>query len=502
MLSAILLCLVSGLAFVWYNLFSNVARMKRIAANMPRPKEFPFIGAALEFGSTSDTILQAYFRFSKLGPVVQLWIGPELYVLLSDIKDIELILQSNTLLKKAHIYDLLHPWLGNGLLSSTGEVWRKQRKILTPAFHFKPILEEFCEVFHHNIETLVGKIKKQVGSPGFNISPYISLCSLDIVAESSMGTTINAQVQSDSKFVTAIGHAAFITLYRALRPWLLPDILFKLSPSGRLYYEQVKVIHDFVDQVVRKRIEERKAGIKVVVDLPGESVYSKKRKALFLDTLLNYNDNGIGLSDEEIKNQVNTIMFAGYDTTTSSVSFILYALMKYPEIQEKVHKELTDLLESADSVATYEDYQNMKYLDCVIKETMRIYSIVPYVGRKAEEDVVLPSGYTVPAGASINMFLYGLHLNEERFPDPTRFDPERFNDEQSTDRSAFAFCPFSAGPRNCIGQKFAMLEVKAIVSAIVRNFKILAAIDCPEPLIGSELVLVSRTGIYLRFENR
>ncbi|RZF45733.1 hypothetical protein LSTR_LSTR011872 [Laodelphax striatellus] len=502
MLSAILLGLVIGLLFVWYNFFSNAARMKRLTANMPRPKEYPIIGAALEFGSTSVEILQAFFRLSKLGPAVQLWIGPELYVLLSDIKDIEMILQSNTILKKAHIYDLLHPWLGNGLLSSTGDVWRKQRRILTPAFHFRPILEEFCEVFHHNIETLIQKLSEQVGKNGFNISPFISLCSLDIVAESSMGTKVNAQKESENKFVTAIGHVAYITLYRSLRPWLIPDFLFNLSPSGRLYYDQLKVLHDYVDKVIRQRVEERKAGINVVKDSPEESVYSQKRKALFLDTLLNYNDNGVGLPDEEIKNQVNTIMFAGFDTTTSSVSFILYALMKYPDVQEKVYKELTNMFESKDSVATYEDYQNMRYLECVMKETMRVYSIVPYVGRKVEEDVVLPSGYTLPAGASVNLFLYGLHLNEERFPDPMKFDPERFNEEQSTDRSPFAFCPFSAGPRNCIGQKFAMLEVKAIISEIVRNFKILPPIDCPDAVIGSELVLVSTTGIYLRFENR
>lgn len=488
------LCVIIGLLYYWYEI--KTARMKRLTANMPRPKHYPIIGCALEFGNASNDILECLLRFASLGPVVTAWLGTEVYVIISGVDEIQKILTNNRLLKKASIYDYLHPWLGPGLLTSDGDEWRRQRKIITPAFHFK-ILEQFVDMFSLNLSILIDKLKQEAGNNGFDIYNHIVLSTLDIITETSMGTRINAQLKKENSFVHAIHEVTMIILQRSLKPWLHSDFIFNISPDGKKFNRQVDVIHKFIGEVIDKKRKEKAETNNENVKIEESSVLGEKKKSAFLDLLIEYN-----MSDEEIKNQVNTFMFAGHDTTTSAISFTIYCLMKNPEVQEKVYKEQQEILGDSQNSATFQDLKNMKYLECVINETQRLYPSVPYIGRTMTEDFQLTSEYTIPEGCSINIFLYKLHRDPNLFPNPDVFDPDRFLPENSQTRHPFAFCPFSAGPRNCMGQKFAMLELKAVLSAVIRKFRILPPINCPDIVVGSELVLRSRTGVFVRLENR
>lgn len=165
---------------------------------------------------------------------------------------------------------------------------------------------------------------------------------------------------------------------------------------------------------------------------------------------------------------------------------------------------------------TYSDIQEMKYLEMVIKEAQRLYPSVPMIGREPTEFVTL-SGKKIPPGASINLFIMAMGYNDKVFPEPFKFDPERFNAENLSKRSsAYEYVPFSAGPRNCIGQKFAMLELKSVVSKIVRHFEVLAAKDELvskdgyerweqseyDPKLAAVLTLKSDNGIQIRLRAR
>lgn len=491
------LCVIIGL--LYYLLEIKPSRMKRLTSNMPRPKHYPIIGCALEFGTRPDEILQGFHRITSIGPVVAAWIGSELYVILSGNKEIQTILSNNKLLKKANVYDYLYPWLGNGLLNSAGEEWRTQRKLITPAFHFK-ILDQFVDIFSSNLEILINKLKKEVGKDGFSVTDSLTLNALDIISETSMGTKIHAQMETEEEnsFVKAVDDVSGIIIKRFAKPWLHPSFIFDIIPEGRFFYRQIEVIHKFVTEVVETRRKEiAESRIENDINDKEPSDIGEKKKSAFLDLLIDCN-----LTDQEIKNQVNTFMFAGHDTSTSALSFTIYCLMKHPEVQEKVFKEQQEILGDSNGFATSYDLKNMKYLECVINETLRLYPTVPYIGRTMTEDFQLTPDYILPKGCSVTIFLYRLHRDPEIYPNPEVFNPDRFLPNEVQGRNAFAFCPFSAGPRNCIGQKFAMLELKATLSAIVRRFKILPPINCPDIVVGSELVLKSLTGVYVRLENR
>ncbi|XP_075227554.1 cytochrome P450 4C1-like [Lycorma delicatula] len=195
-------------------------------------------------------------------------------------------------------------------------------------------------------------------------------------------------------------------------------------------------------------------------------------------------------------------MFGGHDTTTSAVGFALHLLMKHPKVQDKVVEELNQIFGDSNRPATFHDLKNMKYLKRVIQETLRMYTSIPIIFRQITEDVQL-SSYILPKGSTVCLFLHKLHYDPKLFPEPDVFNPDRFLPDVVKSRHPYAYCPFSAGSRNCIGQRFGMLEIKVIISGILRKFKILPPLaDCPDIILGLDAVLRSLTGIHVRLENR
>lgn len=489
--------------FVTYS--QRFSRTGRIAEKIPGPKLVFLVGNVFEFSNNSGEFIHGLVKLTNnYGDVCRVWLGTSLYVVVAGLDDIEFFLSSNSILKKAHVYDFLTGWLGTGLITADGgSKWHAHRKMLTPAFHFK-ILEEFISVFNKNTNILVKNLKTEVGKPGFDVEPYISDYALDVICESAMGTPVNAQLDSQSEFAQAIKVVTTAVMDRSFKPWLFPKLFFDLSTTGRLHNHSLMYILDFVDKVIikkKKAHEERK--------LRGDSneehnnEYGNRKRYAFLDLMLQYRDAGSAtLSDMDIRDEVNTFMFAGHDTTTSAISFTMYALAKHPEVQEEAVKELEEIFGESDREETYQDLQNMKYLERVIKESMRLYTTVPFIGRHLVEDVTLPSGYFLPKGASVNLFLHKVFHNPKYFPNPEEFNPDNFLPEITYNRPPFAYCPFSAGPRNCIGMKFAMLEMKSTLSSILRKYRLLESESGPEVKISSELVLRSKTGMHIRIEKR
>ncbi|XP_075226729.1 cytochrome P450 4C1-like isoform X2 [Lycorma delicatula] len=436
-------CILLGL--LYYHYVIRFSRLNKLTVNIPKLRWWPVIGSYLEFGRTSEAILQNLIRITnENGPVVAGWMGNELFIMLSSADDIQVVLTSNRFLKKGEFYYLFKPWLGSGLVTSHGDKWRKQRKIITPAFHFK-ILEQFIDVFSSNADILINKLKDEVGKPGIEITDHIALCTLDIICETSMGLEVSAQLQKKNKFVHATHDITVSLVQRMVRPWLVPNMFFNLSPTGKIFNQSLDIINSHIEQVINNKRKVKADKTFENVNNEDSSVLGEKKKSAFLDLLLEYN-----MSSKEIKDQVNTFIFGGHDTTTSAIGFVIYCLMKHPEVQNKVLEELNGIFGDSNRPATFHDLRNMKYLECVIQETLRLYTVVPYIGRKVTEDVQLSSNYVLPKGCTVSLFLYKLHHDPKLFPDPEVFNPDRFLPEVAKSRHPYAFCPFSAGPRNCI----------------------------------------------------
>lgn len=389
---------------------------------------------------------------------------------------VEAILNSNVVLDKGWMYGFLHPWLGNGLITSSREKWKRKRKLLTPAFHFK-ILENFHIVMNKHSFVLIEKLKNKAEEPWLNIVHLMSLCTLDIIAETAMGVEIRAQENEESEYVKTIGKIEQLFYIRIMSSWLWPNIIFNISSTGREFTKALNIIHNFIRQVISERKNEMMEDhddIRNIDEENDENIYmqSKKKNAL-LTLLLQHHFNEGDITEEEIKEEVNTFMFAGHDTTAMGISWALYNIGLYPHIQQKLHDEIQCIFgEDKDKPITLSDLRDMKYLECVLKESLRLYPSVPAIMRNNTEDFKLNDKMTIPAGTQIVIQIYSLHHDPELYPNPDVFDPDRFLPENSSGRHPYAFIPFSAGPRNCIGQRFALIEEKIIISNILRQFQI------------------------------
>jgi cytochrome P450 family 4 len=169
-------------------------------------------------------------------------------------------------------------------------------------------------------------------------------------------------------------------------------------------------------------------------------------------------------------------------------------------IQKTVLEEQRELFgDEKDPIIAYQELQNMKYLELVIKETLRLYPSVPMIGRYTQEDFLF-EGQVIPKCTNVALYIYGLHRNPKYFPEPEKFDPDRFNNLNGF--LPFAYIPFSAGPRNCIGQKFAMLEMKSFISKVIRHFELTPAVPRHELILSVETVLKSANGIKVGLKKR
>lgn len=409
---------------------------------------------------------------------------------ITDPKDVETILSSSKLINKSIDYNFLHEWLGTGLLNSFGKKWHSRRKIITPTFHFK-ILEQFIQIFNGQSKVMLEKVRPYaVTGEVFNVYKYTTLCALDVICEASMGVKIQAQEAPESEYVNAVKDMSMIIFKRFFSVLKAFHWTFPFTGLYREQKKALKIVHGFSDEVIRVRRAQLMNG----------SVDPEQKKC-FLDILLSATIDGKPLSNADIREEVDTFMFEGHDTTTSGIAFTLYHLSRNPEIQQRVYEEITAVLGSQEKTS-YFDYsilQDLKYLEMVIKESLRITPPVPIIGRELTEDTVI-GGVKIPTGTTINIPVFALHYADESFPEPEKFDPERFSLENLQDRHPYAYVPFSAGNRNCIGQKFAMLEMKSVAAKMVLNYKLLPAET--EVVLQADLILKSSNGVNLRLAAR
>lgn len=230
-----------------------------------------------------------------------------------------------------------------------------------------------------------------------------------------------------------------------------------------------------------------------------ESDIGKKKRKAFLDLLLDQNaKDDTPLTDDELRAQVDTFMFEGHDTTAVAITWTLFLLGNNPEQQEKVHEELEEVFGDSDTPANLKELSQLKYLDRVLKETLRLFPSVPVISRDLMEDVKM-GNYTLPKGCEVVMPIQLTHRDPNVWPDPTKFDPDRFLPENSKHRNPYAYVPFSAGPRNCIGQRFALLEEKIVLTAILRKWRVKSVKTFDEIKYAGILILRPCEEIFMHF---
>ncbi|XP_070229338.1 cytochrome P450 4F3 isoform X2 [Bos mutus] len=387
--------------------------------------------------------------------------------------------------KNVVFYNFLKPWLGDGLLLSAGDKWSSHRRMLTPAFHFN-ILKPYMKIFTKSADIMHAKWQRLIteGHTHLDMFEHISLMTLDSLQKCVFSYDSNCQ-EKPSDYIAAILELSALVAKRYQQIFLHMDFLYYLTPDGWRFRRACRLVHDFTGAVIQERRR----------TLPKEDIddflkAKEKTKTLdFIDVLLLTKDeDGKGLSDEDIRAEADTFMFEGHDTTASGLSWVLYNLAKHPEYQERCRQEVQELLKDRESKEIeWDDLAQLPFLTMCIKESLRLHPPVTVISRSCTQDITLPDGRVIPKGVICLISIFGTHHNPYVWPDPEVYDPLRFKPENIKGRSPLAFIPFSAGPRNCIGQTFAMTEMKVVLALTLLRFRILP--DEEEPCRKPELIL-------------
>jgi cytochrome P450/NADPH-cytochrome P450 reductase len=260
--------------------------------------------------------------------------------------------------------------------------------------------------------------------------------------------------QPTNEFIQAMGYCLKESLQRNQQAKFIKHLPLEANYK---FDKSIKLMHDVVNGV----IEERKKS-------PDAHDVNKD----LLGYMLNARDeHNLGLSDENIRDQVVTFLIAGHDTTANTLSWTLYQLARNPDVKAKVLQEIADNHISWDVLPTNEQISNLKYMHQVIKEVLRMYPPVRSLGKYCKSDCIVPGGYKIKAGASCVVQVYAMHHNEAVYPNHNHFDPDRWTPEEEQKRSRFAWLPFSTGPRSCIGMALALQEAKTVLAMLLNRFE-------------------------------
>ncbi|XP_026759413.1 cytochrome P450 6B5-like [Galleria mellonella] len=461
---AVVLCA----SLVYYLLTYNYGYWKKRGVVSPVPQVF--------FGNSKNTMLrrstftEAFKGFydsfpdQKIVGFYRTW-TPSLLVRDLDIIKYIMISDFDNFMDRGFAFS--SKGLGMNLFTADGDTWRILRNRLTPLFtsgklkNMFGLIDQRSDIFMNYMKPIVDE------NPERDIYTLIQKFTLGTIAACAFG--LDLDINDSDSMLTKIDNLIFKSNYTIELDSMFPGILKKLDMS---FFPNV--INNFFYGLVKTVIKERNgmpSNRKDFMDLllelrnAGEIVGTKKHE--------NEKDRTLKITDDVMAAQAFVFYAAGYETSATTMSFLLHQLALNQDIQDKVVKEINDVLYKHDGKLTFDVLKDFTYLNQVFDETLRMYPVVDPLTRQALCDYNIPgTDVTVEAGTVLFVSARGVHYDEKYYPDPYKFDPERFSPENSKGRHPCAYMPFGIGPRNCIGMRFAQVQSRVCLVKLLRRYRV------------------------------
>ncbi|HEX8291489.1 MAG TPA: cytochrome P450 [Pyrinomonadaceae bacterium] len=413
-------------------------------AEVPGPRGFWPVGQVVQFRRDPLALLTRLAR--EYGDVARFQAATQTVYLLSHPDHVrDVLVTHHARFKKGRALQRAKRLLGEGLLTSEGDFWRRQRRLAQPAFHRQRVSGYAGTMVEYAEQTSA----RWRDGETFDVSAEMMRLTLAVVGK----TLFDADVESDADEVGA----ALTEVMNLFGYLMLPfaELLEKLPLPPRRRFDRARAR---LDAVIYRIIEEHRRGGRDRGDL--------------LSTLLHAVDeegDRTGMTDEQLRDEAMTIFLAGHETTANALAWTWHLLSQNREAEAKLHEELDEVLTGRPLTA--EDYPRLRYTEMVVAESMRLYPPAWAVGRLALEDHEA-GGYLIPRGSLVLVSQYVMHRDPRFWEDPGRFDPERFTPEAKAARPQFSYFPFGGGQRRCVGEGFAWMEAVLILATLARRWRL------------------------------
>jgi cytochrome P450 len=407
------------------------------------------VGAIFGAREPADQLELLLSAAMEYGPVVRITVGKRFLHLLDDPAHIRYVLQSNARnYRKSKNYEPLKLVVGEGLLTSEGRSWRRQRRLMQPAFHRRR-LEALGSVIVEEAEAVSARWADRAGrGEPLNVTDEMTGLALRAVSRALLGSDVERETQKIS------AAQAFLNRYVDSRMsgffHLPPHVP---TPRNFRFKRALADLDGVVYGIIDERLQRGEGGD----DLLGMLLGARDEET------------GEAMTRRQLRDEVATILLAGHETTANALSWTWYLLAQHPEAESRLHGELESVL--GGRTPTFKDLEYLHYARAVLEEVLRLYPPAWAISRRPIEDDEI-AGYRIPAGSTVLVSPYVTHRNPRFWEVPDVFDPERFKPEHAKDRSPYAYFPFGGGPRKCVGNGFAMMEGRLVLATLAQRYRL------------------------------
>jgi cytochrome P450 len=441
---------------------------------IPGPKGLPLLGSVIDM--TRDR-LDFYGRLGAYGPISRFFFGRFPVYLLNhpDLIQEVLVSRRDDVWKAPFERQRLSRWLGLGLLTSEGDFHRRQRRLAQPAFHYGRI-QSYADTM---VRATSAMLEQWHDGEVRDVDRDMSRLTMEIVGLTLFGAQVSDDTAARVTAALEMLQKASLSVVESMLP--IPSMI---PLPSRVAIRRGKAE---LDAVIRPIIAARRA--------------SGDDRGDLLSMLLLARDEATGehMNDTQVRDEVVTIFLAGHETTANTLTWAWHLLSRHPEVAARLHDELDTVL--GERAPTLADLPRLSFTEMVVKETLRMYPPAWLLApRQAQVDMQI-GGYQLAAGSVFLISPYVSHRNPEFFPEPGRFDPERFSEEREKEIPKYAYVPFGAGAHVCIGNSFAMMEARLLLATIAQCFTlthIRGQVVKTQPLI----TLGTRDGLRMRLARR
>lgn len=418
--------------------------------SIPGPKAAPILGNILDM--RQGEVFEVLIEFHKeYGDIYLLELPKNQYVYsIASPDSIQHVLQMNNQnYIKGERIKITSPLIGNGLFASEGEFWRRQRRMMQPAFHRKEIAE-IAGIMVEVIQETMSGWEAYIGSrERLDMQHEMMNLTMEVVTRALFTNSLSP------KEVAEVGRQITFLLDVITERGQAPFRIGEMIPTARNRRFDAGIAS--INSIIYRLIEDRRASGELGEDLLGMLLTAQDEET------------GDRMNDQQLRDELVTMFLAGHETTAIALSWSIILLSLHPDVRRKLHDEVDSVL--GGKIPGAADYDALPYTAAVFQEAMRLYPPLPITVRQALDDDIL-EGYPIKAYSSIFVNFYSAHHNPDVWDNPEGFDPERFLPERGKERHRFAYVPFGGGPRQCIGNNFALMEGVLTLAMISQKYEI------------------------------